>query len=301
MPPAFFLYDEHRVGMWVDDETMFDVCGLRHPATEAGPCHARGCLIEAVLDHERIADEVNVRAAPRLRPARILAPVQRPLNVFGAPVNYREHQGELGVVRSTAKADVYDLGLFVKASGSVSGPTDPVELPALDDREFHYEGEIAVVIGRPAEDVSSADALAYVAGFTGALDITMRLEEDRREERSMRKSYKTFTPVGPAVLPLADPASARALSLTLYLNGERRQHGTLSQLIMPVDELVALASSIVPLEPGDLILTGTPHGVGPLAPGDLVELAIDGLPRMSLAVTRKRAGSHPSGMLGSRG
>lgn len=280
--PSFFRYDDGRIGVWADDGVAYDVDELR--GLPGGP-DSDARLIAALLDHRAIGELIRDPACARIRPERILPPVDRPRNVFGAPVNYHEHRGELGAVRSPAAGTTRELGLFVKAGGSISGASDPIELPDLPGREFHYEGEIAVVIGRRCDGVAPHEALRHVAGFTGALDITMRLETDRREERSMRKSFKTFTPVGPAVVPLTDPAQARTLGLELYLNGERRQHGSLDQLIVGVDELVALASSIVPLNPGDLILTGTPAGVGPLAPGDVVELAVSGLPRLRLPVT----------------
>jgi 2-keto-4-pentenoate hydratase/2-oxohepta-3-ene-1,7-dioic acid hydratase in catechol pathway len=292
--PTFFRYadpvalgghhDGARVGCWLDDGTAHDVCGPLH-GDGGGPYDSDGCLIAAVLDHVAVLDRLTSRPVP-IRPGRILPVVGRPRNVFGAPVNYLAHRGELGAARSPAPGSTTrELGLFVKAGGSVSGPGDPVELPDRPDREFQYEGEIAVVIGRPGFDVPAGDALTLVAGFTGALDVTMRLEPDKREERSMRKSFRTFTPVGPAVLPFTDPAQATALALSLALNGEVRQTGSLDQLIVGVAELVALASSVVPLEPGDLILTGTPSGVGGLAGGDVVELAVTGLPTLRLDVT----------------
>jgi 2-keto-4-pentenoate hydratase/2-oxohepta-3-ene-1,7-dioic acid hydratase in catechol pathway len=295
--PTFFRYDDGRAGVWGEDGAAYDVCAMRHGRATSGETEPAGaaphdtdaCLVAAVLDHRAITELIRDGAPARVRPDRILPPVGRPRNVFGAPVNYHDHRGELGAVRSPAAGTTRELGLFVKAGGSISGAADPIELPDLPGREFHYEGEIAIVIGRPGEDVPAAEALNHVAGFTGALDITMRLEADRREERSMRKSFKTFTPIGPAVLPLADPDQARTLSLELYLNGEPRQRGSLDQLIVGVEELVALASSIVPLAPGDLILTGTPAGVGPLAPGDVVELAVAGLPRLRLPVTVRGA------------
>lgn len=285
--PVFFVYDSYRVGVTTAEGISHDVCAL-HPLTaDAGPVHATRCLADAALRHQEILDQLGSGNPARIAPGRLHAPLPRPLNVFGAPVNYAEHRGELGAVRSPAAGTTRDLGLFVKATGSVSGPEDSIELPNLPGREFHHEGEIAIVIGRPAEDVSVDDALSYVAGFTGALDITMRLEENFREERSMRKSYKTFTPTGPAVLPLLSPELAKTLSLRLRVNGEQRQQGSLAQLIVSVPELVALASSIVSLQPGDLILSGTPSGVGPLTPGDKVSLEVDGLAPLVLVVEQK--------------
>jgi 2-keto-4-pentenoate hydratase/2-oxohepta-3-ene-1,7-dioic acid hydratase in catechol pathway len=285
---SLFVYDNYRVGVRDPQDRSFDVCALRHGDHDPGwmASHAGGCLAAAALGHKEIADALAAGRLAAVTPRVLRSPSPRPFNVFGAPVNYATHRGELGAVRSST-GTTRDLGLFVKAPGSVSGPADPIELPNLPGREFHYEGEIAVLIGRSAEDIPASEALGCVAGFTGALDVTMRLEADHREERSMRKSYKTFTPVGPAVLPFTAADQAMKLSLRLSVNGEQRQHGRLDELIVSIPELVSLASSIVPLEPGDLILSGTPSGVGPIIPGDLVELQVEGLPPMSLRVSAK--------------
>ena len=269
-----------RAGVRRPDGATYDVCAALHEDT--GAHDADACLIAALLD-----PAIGEGAAVPAGPGQVLPVVGRPRNVFGAPVNYRAHGGELGARSPAPGATTADLGLFVKAGGSLSGAADPIELPDLPGREFHYEGEIAIVIGRPGLDIAPAGALDHVAGFTGALDVTMRLEADRREERSMRKSFRTFTPTGPDVLPYTGPEQAGRLALTLSVNGAERQHGHLGELIVDVAGLVALASSVVALEPGDLILTGTPAGVGALIPGDKVELAVTGLPALRLDVTRR--------------
>jgi 2-keto-4-pentenoate hydratase/2-oxohepta-3-ene-1,7-dioic acid hydratase in catechol pathway len=281
--PLFVAYDEGRVGAVLDDGGVRDICSIRHLGAGTGIEHVRSCLPAAIAEWEALSGAVEAGTA--VDAPRLLAPIPLPINVFGAPVNYLEHQGELGALRAPSEGTTKDLGLFVKAVGSISGPSDPIELPRME-REFHYEGEIAIVIGRGGEDLDDAGALAAIAGFTGALDITMRLEADAREERSMRKSYRTFTPVGPAVLPFR-PEQLDTLSLSLRLNGEQRQAGRLDELVVGVLGLVKLASSIVRLESGDLILTGTPAGVGRIVPGDRVELTVDGIPPLDLEVTQR--------------
>jgi 2-keto-4-pentenoate hydratase/2-oxohepta-3-ene-1,7-dioic acid hydratase in catechol pathway len=283
-PTRFATYGDFRVGALQPDGSLYDVCAVAHGRTETSIDHPRLCLPEVVRRWPELRDGALAQAAV-LHPV-IRAPIPRPVNVFGAPVNYREHEGELGPTRSPAAGTVRELGLFVKASGSVSGPDAAIELPPLEGREFHYEGEIAVVIGRGGHDLDEDEARRAILGVTGALDVTMRLEENRREERSMRKSFRTFTPMGPALLPLGDSVDLESLSLELSLNGQVRQRGCLGQLIVNVVGLVQLASSIVRLEPGDVILTGTPAGVGPLAAGDRVELVVSGLPPLRLEVAR---------------
>jgi 2-keto-4-pentenoate hydratase/2-oxohepta-3-ene-1,7-dioic acid hydratase in catechol pathway len=284
--PTFFRYDNGagpRVGARLADGATYDACAATH--RERDPHDTDACLIAALLEPDRFAGRLGDPVTPK----HVLPPVGRPRNVFGAPVNYDAHKGELGARSPNPGSTTRELGLFVKAGGSVSGASDPIELPDRPDRDFQYEGEIAIVIGRPGIDVPVADALRHVAGFTPALDVTMRLEADKREERSMRKSFRTFTPVGPDVKPLVDPVDATELALALRVNGELRQEGRLDQLIVGVAELVALASSVVALEPGDLILTGTPSGVGSLTAGDVVELAVTGLPPLRLDVTTRRS------------
>jgi 2-keto-4-pentenoate hydratase/2-oxohepta-3-ene-1,7-dioic acid hydratase in catechol pathway len=282
VPDATYFRYEHagaaRAGVRLPDGPAYDVCGLLHD--DRGPHDADACLITALLQRP-------ATGARLVEPGRILPVIGRPRNVFGAPVNYLAHSGELGARSPNPGSTTKELGLFVKAGGSVSGADDPIELPDRPGREFQYEGEIAIVIGRPGIDIAEDRALSHIAGFTGALDVTMRLEPDKKEERSMRKSFRTFTPVGPAVRPLTDPADAVTLALELSVNGEVRQRGSLDQLIVGVAGLVALASSVVALEPGDLILTGTPAGIGPLAKGDVVELAVTGLPVLRLDVTMR--------------
>ncbi|HWM33639.1 MAG TPA: fumarylacetoacetate hydrolase family protein [Pseudolysinimonas sp.] len=288
--PLFVSYGEYRVGAILGDGAVHDVCGSLHGEVLHDADHARTCLPAAIRDWAAIASGVEREPGIAVAEAGLLAPIPRPVNVFGAPVNYLAHQGELGADRSPAKGTVRELGLFVKAAGSVSGPRDAIELPIMPGREFHYEGEIAVVIGEGGEDLDDAGAEAAIAGFTGALDVTLRLETEHREERSMRKSYRTFTPTGPAVLPYRREL-LDTLGLELLVNGDRRQHGTLADLVLGVIGLVRLASSIVRLEPGDLILTGTPEGVGRIVDGDRVELRVDGLPALQLDVADRRSAS----------
>lgn len=287
--PLFVTYDDYRVGVLLGDGLIRDVCTVRHEAVRATPDHPRQCLTDAVRTWSDIAAAVSATSGLAISEVTLRAPIPRPVNVFGAPVNYMEHQGELGEMRSPSKGTVKELGLFVKSVGSVSGPDSPIELPEMPGREVHYEGEIAVVIGIGGSDFDDEQAERAILGFTGSLDVTLRLEADHREERSMRKSYRTFTPTGPAVMPYR-PGDLTGLGLALSINGEERQRGRLDELVMGVVDLVKLASTIVTLEPGDLILTGTPGGVGALGVGDRVDLAVDGLPLLSLDVVQRGGG-----------
>jgi 2-keto-4-pentenoate hydratase/2-oxohepta-3-ene-1,7-dioic acid hydratase in catechol pathway len=281
---------DSRVVALISDAEAIDVT----PVLRAGePPDAAdvGTVLGNYLDH---ADDVRRLVAdpatPRLplSDVQLVAPVPAPYTVLAAPVNYDEHRGELGD-RSPQKKelDARQMGLIVVAAGSVTGPDGAIELPDLPGREFHFEGEIAVVIGRETRNVPEEKALDHVLGFTGLLDITMRLGGGLQEERSMRKSFATFTPIGPCVLTADEVSDLAGLSLQLRCNGELRQQGTLRDLIVDVPQLVSRASQVLPLHPGDLIATGTPSGVGPIVPGDELELTVSGVGTLRMPVTRR--------------
>jgi 2-keto-4-pentenoate hydratase/2-oxohepta-3-ene-1,7-dioic acid hydratase in catechol pathway len=202
-----------------------------------------------------------------LRDVRLRVPVADPSKIIAAPVNYRDHQAEMN-----AGAQVGALGFFLKAPSSLLDPGGTIQLP-YHDRRFDQEGELALVIGRTARQVSEQDALSYVFGYTGLLDITMRGGEDR----SVRKSFETFTPMGPVLVTADEFGDPGQAELRCWVSGELRQQASTADLIWGVARLVSYASSVTTLYPGDVITTGTPAGVGPLAAGDTVRLELSGL------------------------
>jgi 2-keto-4-pentenoate hydratase/2-oxohepta-3-ene-1,7-dioic acid hydratase in catechol pathway len=210
---------------------------------------------------------------------RRAAPITRPGKVLGAPVNYLDHKVEMGEQRSIA-----DYGVFLKASSSVIGPAEQIRLPYRDVRTDH-EGELAVVIGRTASHVPVERALDHVFGYPPLLDITVRSGEDR----STRKSFDTFTPFGPWVTTADDVPDPGALELRCWVDDELRQQGSTRDLIYDVAELVAYASHVMTLHPGDVIATGTPAGVGPILAGQRVAVEIEGLGRLDVGVTGEGA------------
>jgi 2-keto-4-pentenoate hydratase/2-oxohepta-3-ene-1,7-dioic acid hydratase in catechol pathway len=202
-----------------------------------------------------------------LRDVRLRVPVPDPSKIIAAPVNYRDHQSEMNV-----DSHVGALGFFLKAPSSLLDPGGTIQLP-YHDRRFDQEGELALVIGRTARRVSEHDALSYVFGYTGLLDITMRGGEDR----STRKSFDTFTPMGPVLVTadeFGDPGDVR---LRCWVAGDLRQQASTRDLIWDVARLVSYASSVATLYPGDVISTGTPAGVGPITAGDTIRLELSGL------------------------
>ncbi|WP_019634102.1 fumarylacetoacetate hydrolase family protein [Actinomadura atramentaria] len=205
---------------------------------------------------------------------RLRVPVPNPSKIVAAPVNYRDHQAEMSV-----DSQVGGLGFFLKAPSSLLDPGGTIQLP-YHDRRFDQEGELALVIGRTARRVSEADALGHVFGYTGLLDITMRGGEDR----STRKSFETFTPMGPVLVTADEFGDPADVDLRCWVNGDLRQHANTRDLIWSAARLVSYASWVTTLNPGDVVTTGTPAGVGPLAAGDAVRLRLSGI-GLDLAVT----------------
>jgi 2-keto-4-pentenoate hydratase/2-oxohepta-3-ene-1,7-dioic acid hydratase in catechol pathway len=202
-------------------------------------------------------------AARDLRP---LAPL-RPGKVLGIGRNYRDHAAELG---NEMPAEPL---LFLKSPSAVSAPGASIELPP-ESSEVHFEGEVALVIGATARRVALADAAAAIAGYTAACDVTARdlQQQDRTFVRG--KSFDTFCPLGPAVrLGVPGPE----VTVVTRVNGVERQRGRVAEMAWGPAALVAYASRFLTLEPGDVILTGTPAGVGALAAGDRVEVEVSGV------------------------
>ena len=251
---------------------------------------AMNALIET-FDDVRSAIERHVRTGDGISAEKIVlrAPVAQPRQVLAAPLNYGAHITEMtrADAQLPAEPTARELGFFVKANGSISGPSDPIELPALPGRVFHHECELGIVMGRQARSVSRTAALDHVFGYTCILDITMRMDDTHREERTMRKSYHSFTPSGPVIVTADEVGLPNDLQLKLWVNGELRQDGSTAEMICDVSELIEQASNVVTLFPGDLYATGTPDGVGEIRPGDNVRVSITGVGAMTLAVTER--------------
>jgi 2-keto-4-pentenoate hydratase/2-oxohepta-3-ene-1,7-dioic acid hydratase in catechol pathway len=200
---------------------------------------------------------------------RLLAPVAV-RRVFGVGLNYVNHIRETG-----SKTPRIPL-LFMKPESSVVGPDAPVVYP-LEGKEVHYEAELAVVIGRRARRVAVADAASVILGYTCANDISERVIQ--REEMGMgclvvSKGFDTFCPLGPVIVTDLDPSHLRIMA---RINGATRQDSNTSDLLFDVPTLVSYLSQAVTLEPGDVIITGTPAGVGAVLPGDVMEIEIEGI------------------------
>ncbi len=184
--------------------------------------------------------------------------------------NYADHIREMGNDKSGLPTEP---GLFLKGLNTLSGAGDDVPYPSWTS-DLQYEGELAVVIARELRDVSADDALDYVLGYTCALDVTARDKQKTDLQWVRGKSADGFCPVGPWLETDLDPTNLR---LTLRVNGETKQSGTTADMIFSVAEVLSYISRFMTLGPGDVVLTGTPEGVGPLRVGDTVEVTVEGI------------------------
>jgi 2-keto-4-pentenoate hydratase/2-oxohepta-3-ene-1,7-dioic acid hydratase in catechol pathway len=281
----FVVYNEWQVGV-LRDEAVCDVSRLI-PEPWRGTIYAMNWLVKHFdgirADVGRCAGE----AAPvGLSSVRLRPPVPVPMQLLAAPANNAAHFEEMRAISGTQTRlkSPRESGFFLKAPGSIVGPSDAIELPPLPGRRFDHEGELALVIGKEARAVPRGRALEYVFGYTCLIDVTLRAGGGRDEERPMRKSYATFTPVGPALVTADEVPDPADLGVRLWVNGDLRQNASMRDLIVGVPELIEIASHVLPLQPGDLYTTGSPSGVGPLAPGDTVVVELDRVGRMSLPV-----------------
>lgn len=205
-----------------------------------------------------------------LKAARLLAPVQ-PSKILCVGRNYAEHAAELG---NDVPAEPL---IFLKPLSSLLDPDGAVVYPSLSQRVDH-EGEIAIVMGKRARFVSEEDALSYVFGYTVANDVTARDLQKGDGQWTRGKGFDTFCPVGPWVDSSFDPANRRVIA---RVNGEVRQDGNTDLMIFSLAHIISYLSQFCTLEPGDLILTGTPAGVGPVHVGDTMVVEVEGLGSIS--------------------
>jgi len=190
-----------------------------------------------------------------------------PSKIIGIGVNYRAHAVEMG------KALPQVPLMFLKPRSALIGDGGVIERP-MDYDQVHYEGELGVVIGQRASRIPRERALEIVMGFTCVNDVTVRDLQKTDGQWSRAKGFDTFCPIGPRIVAGLDPARLR---IQTRVNGELRQDSTTEDLIHDVPALIAFTSAHMTLEPGDIISTGTPAGVGNLAPGDTVEIEIEGI------------------------
>lgn len=218
------------------------------------------------VDGDLFGDYLRRDVETSLEKVRLLAPV-RPGKIICVGRNYVEHARE-----HDAEVPAIPL-IFLKPPSAVIGPGETILLPPQSQRVEH-EGELVVVIGRRGRRILAEDALKYVFGYTIGNDVTARDLQRSDGQWTRGKGFDTFAPIGPWIDTDFDPTDAL---LTVRVNGEMRQMGATRDMVFDVPTLIAFISSVMTLEPGDLIFTGTPAGVGPLKPGDRVTVEIEGL------------------------
>jgi 2-keto-4-pentenoate hydratase/2-oxohepta-3-ene-1,7-dioic acid hydratase in catechol pathway len=240
-------------GTWVVEVDEKDSVLAAAPDLEALR-ERRGLAIPSLVDRLNGSDAV------------LVAPVQ-PSKIVGIGLNYVRHAEEMGKPLPTAPL------MFLKPSTAVIGPGVAIELPEASG-EVHYEGELAVVVGRRARAVAAAEASDYILGYTIMNDVTARDIQRAEKLYTRAKGFDTFAPLGPTIVSDLHPAQ---LTLEVHVNSDLRQRSGCDDLIFGVPELIAFVSSVMTLLPGDVISTGTPSGVGPLLAGDVVRVSISGI------------------------
>ena len=260
-----------------------------HPATSTAPSGVawgviegpvgvprEGLTVAAIDGHpfDKITFTGDRWALPDVR---LLAPIL-PSKVVAVGKNYLDHVQEMG-------GDVPPEApvLFLKPSTSVIGDGDYIRLPP-DTNLVHHEAELAAVIGRPARDVSVEDALSHVLGYTAANDVSARDQQAADGQWARAKGHDSFCPLGPWIETVLDASDLR---VTAHVNGELRQDSRTSLMIHSLPKLISYMSAVMTLLPGDVILTGTPAGVGPIVAGDTVDIGIEGIGVLSNPVRAK--------------
>ena len=276
-------FDDDRLGL-VEGEEIVDVSEALKvipPVRWPVPPGDRliGHLAEVTSEIERI------RGAARRLPvgaARLLSPVANPTKVIGAPVNYRAHLEEAvadeGVSFGQEIKSIDEYGLFLKNPVPV-GPSEGCALHFTDRRNDH-EVEVAVIIGKPGKNIARDAALDHVAGYAIGLDMTVR----GTEERSLRKAIDSYSVLGPWMVTADEIDDPDDLDFSIHVGDELRQESNTRLLIYDTRKLIEYASSFYTLYPGDIIMTGTPEGVGPVKPGDIMHCRVASIGAMDVAV-----------------
>jgi 2-keto-4-pentenoate hydratase/2-oxohepta-3-ene-1,7-dioic acid hydratase in catechol pathway len=279
------VFDDHRVGI-VEGEVVYDVTDAV-PGAGPGwpPMYMNARIANWTALGPKLAEKRRAAKGVPIASVTLLPPNPCPVHVIAAPANYRKHIGEIGA-RSVSKGRSADqMGFFMKATASLVGAGGAIELPKGSTRRFDHESEMAVIIGRRARNVPREKAMDHVFGYSCLIDVTMRIEPGvAEEERVTRKSFQTFTPLGPWIVTADEVPDPHALRNQLWVNGQPKQDANTRDMIVDIPALIELVSSVMTLNPGDVIASGTPEGVGPIAPGDRVRIGIESVGEMTLPV-----------------
>jgi 2,4-didehydro-3-deoxy-L-rhamnonate hydrolase len=277
-------FDDNRLGV-VENGVVKDITSVleRMPAHRS-PLPRFDPLIAALPELLPAMREAADRATGRpVEDVTFLSPVANPGKVVAAPVNYLAHLEEtIADPKTFSQAHVVRIqesGLFLKATSSIVGISDGVAL-RFPGRRSDHEIELAVVIGKPGAGIAEADALNHVAGYTLGLDMTLR----GPEERSFRKSIDSYTVLGPWLVTADEFGDPSDVGISIAVNGEVRQMARTKDLILSVPALIAFASSFYTLHPGDVLMTGTPEGVGPVQAGDVLTASVERVATVEVSI-----------------
>ncbi len=280
------IYDDGKLGL-VQDGMVHDVSAALAvlPQGDKPWLAAPGDLLIRHLDALKpaIAAALPGSAAKPVAEARFLSPVQHPSKIIGVPVNYHEHvveaEADVATFSDRFRGSIEQQGFFLKAVSALVGPGEGITL-RFPDRRNDHEMELGVVIGRTASNIGVDEALSVIAGYAIALDMVVRGPEDR----SLRKSGDSYAVLGPWLVTADEVADPQALDFFLNVNGEARQASNTGRMIMSIAEQIAYASRFYTLHPGDIIMTGTCEGVGPVVPGDTITCGVTGIADMTVAI-----------------
>lgn len=273
-----------RLGAWKTGGQVIDL----NQADPGLPSDLVAFLEGGAAVRERAAKALEQAAAAAtydLGAVTLKPPIPNPGKIICIGQNYAEHAAEGGAGISATPI------MFAKYNNTLIASGAAIVLPKVSD-QVDYEGELAVIIGRRAKNVSEADALSYVAGYSAFNDVSARDYQMRTSQWSIGKTFDTFGPFGPSITTADEVPNPQSLSIRTVVSGETLQSSHTSKMIFPVAVLIAYLTSVMTLEPGDIIATGTPEGVGAartpqrfLRPGDTVRIEIEGLDGLENPVT----------------
>jgi 2-keto-4-pentenoate hydratase/2-oxohepta-3-ene-1,7-dioic acid hydratase in catechol pathway len=274
----------------VRGELIHDVTQAQTQIRAAAPYAMTGDAVIAALPAWRAQLEEMAAKAPGkpISAVRLLSPVARPSKLVAAPTNYKAHIDEMAA-RATAQnikpsPAIGTAGLFLKANSSLVGPSEGVAI-RFPERRNEHEVELAIIFGREGSDIPRDKALDYVAGYCIGLDMTARGPEDR----SFRKSIDTYSVLGPWMVTADEISDPDNVPLNIAVNGEIKQSSNTDQLIYDCRKLIEWGSTFYTFYPGDVLFTGTPEGVSPVKPGDVMRAEIPPIGVMSVAVRAHKA------------
>jgi 2,4-diketo-3-deoxy-L-fuconate hydrolase len=277
-------FDDNRIGL-VRGETVHDVSAalellpaVRWPLPQGDPLIAH--LPRLKPEIEKLAAKAKVKP---LSSVTLLSPVANPTKIMGAPINYKDHVEESkkdqGIAYGRVLKSIGEFGLFLKANSALVGPGEGVAL-RFPDRRNDHEAELAVIIGRTGTKIPKSEALSYIAAYAIGLDMTVR----GPEVPSFRKSIDSYAVLGPWLVTADEIPDPDNLDFELRVGDEVRQKSNTRFLDFGVARLIEFASEFYTLHPGDILMTGTPAGVAPVVPGDVMTVTMQGIGTMQVKV-----------------